>query len=60
MEKFHYSYTTAGVYLNSDEEAEISAEVNDTGYTKALTIQERVPRGIINDCYAYVCTETFF
>ena len=59
QKKFHHSYIQAGIYL--EEEAEqISSEVAENDYRKALTIQDSPPHNIFKDCYAFLCTETFF
>lgn len=59
MEKFHYSYIKAGVYLEEEKE-QITAEIDENDYNSVLTIQDAPPHNIFNDCYAFLCTETFF
>ena len=56
MDKFHFSYTSENVFLTELEEKKISQH----GYWTPLPVQDTPPHDIVNDCYAYLNTETFF
>ena len=59
MDKFHYSYITAGIFLEEETE-KLSAEIDAAGYYLPMSTQDTPPRNIINNCYAFLNTETFF
>ena len=57
--KFYYSYITEGVYLEGEAE-HVSTEIEQNGYNELLTVQDSPPHDLVKDCYAFLCTETFF
>lgn len=56
MDKFHYSYTSENIFLTDEEKQTISGN----GYWDPLSVQDVPPHDIVNDCYAFLNTETFF
>ena len=53
-EKFLYSFIAEGIRVKGYEDEEMPLRGNIQKW------QDTPPRGIMNDCYFYICTETFF